>query len=465
MPALRDRLQRIFTVEPVVFFFMTGTFILTPASQQLVIVKVCVELYGNASLCSDPQRSDAYAEIQRGASHILLAYAGTLSLVSIPPAILLGSWSDRAGRKLGMALPSLLSLVTGGVLIAMVLVKDASPYWVVAAALATGVSGGYVSVFLSCFSYVADVTDAGSRTLRMALVEAMVFLGGMVGFLLGGALLQQRSGFLAAFGAYCACHVLSLLYVLLWLRSPAPAGRPGPDAGPGGEEGPGGGGVPSGLPLLRYARLSFRAVLRKRPDQERLKLHFLILCTFLNNVIAVGDQCILLLFLTYKPREFTTALYGVFNSTRMLLLGLIVSLMGLFPLLMRCVGEMTLAKMSAFSRGVSYILLAFSTNTWMVFLVALVGAPAGITQAVIRSLSSAIVEPDEQGAMFSFMASMEALCILVAASIFNGIYPLTLESFPGLVFILMAGFSFIILIFMQWISEMPTTHPRLLIQD
>uniref|UniRef100_A0A0E9VHV4 Uncharacterized protein n=1 Tax=Anguilla anguilla TaxID=7936 RepID=A0A0E9VHV4_ANGAN len=44
-----------------------------------------------------------------------------------------------------------------------------------------------------------------------------------------------------------------------------------------------------------------------------------MICTFLNNLIAMGDQAVLLLYLTYTPREFTTEMYGVFNSARMLL--------------------------------------------------------------------------------------------------------------------------------------------------
>ncbi|KAJ8341908.1 hypothetical protein SKAU_G00341990 [Synaphobranchus kaupii] len=423
MPGLGERLREIFTVEPVLFFFMTGIFIVTPVSQQLVITKVCKELYPNTTVCDNPEHFKGDEEIQRRSSYIILAYAGMLSLVSIPPAILLGSWSDQGGRKLGMVLPSLLSLVAGCIFITMTVMESSSAYWCVVAALVMGISGGYVSVFISCFSYVADVADAGSRTRRMALAESMVFVGGTVGFLLSGFLLQ-RFGFVVAFGAYCAFHVVSILYVLLWLRSPHPTAQTLLD---GDQEETGNDAL--GLSLTMYARRSFRAVFRKRHDQENLKLYFLIICTFLNNVIATGEQSILLLYLTYKPREFTTEMYGVFSSARMLLFG--ISLMGLLPLLLRCFGEMTLAKISAFLRAASLVLLAFSTNTWMVFLVAVVGAPSGITQAVTRSLSSAIVDPNEQGAMFSFMASMEALCILVGALLFNGIYPLTLTSFPG----------------------------------
>ncbi|XP_064189277.1 proton-coupled folate transporter isoform X2 [Anguilla rostrata] len=441
MPGLRERLRAIFTVEPVLFFFMTSTFIFVPAFQQLVIAKVCNEMYPNKTVCADSIQIKGDVEIQRQSSYILLAYTGMLSLVSIPPAMILGSWSDQGGRKLGMVLPSLLALVSSSVFIAMAVVESASAYWGVAAALVSGLSGSHVSVFLSCFSYVADVADASSRTRRMALAESMVFVGGTAGFLLSGFLLT-RFGFVATFGVCCAFHVLSVLYVLLWLPSPDRTTQT--LLADSQEEA---GSVPLGLSVLTYAGRSFKTMFRERRDGEKHKLLLLMICTFLNNLIAMGDQAVLLLYLTYTPREFTTEMYGVFNSARMLLFGF--ALMGLFPLLLRCFGEMTLAKMSAFLRTVSCVLMAFSTNTWMVFLAAVVGTPSGIPQAVTRSLSSAIVDPNEQGAMFSFMASMEALCLLVAAMLFNGLYPLTLTSFPGMVFIMMAGFAFIILIFIQ----------------
>ncbi|XP_030642876.1 proton-coupled folate transporter [Chanos chanos] len=459
----REKLRRLVTVEPVIFFYMTSTFIVTPAYQQLVITKVCNELFTDSEICKNPEHYTQDEEIQARSSYILLFYTAILSLVSIPPALLLGSWSDQAGRRSVMVMPSLLSLLSGAVFITLDLVEDMTVYWCLAAAALTGLSGGHVSVFLSCFSYLADVTAGSSsaRTLRMAMAESMIFVGGTVGFLLAG-FLEQEYGLLYAFVAYCACHVLAVLYILLWLQDPRPVKlNRSPSLKAESEKGaieeP-----PRSRPfILQYAKLSLKAVFRRRPGQERLKLHFLILCTFINNLMAVGETSILLLYLMYEPREFTTVLFGVFNAVRMLLLGF--SLLGLFPLLLRCFSEMTLAKLSALTRAAAYILLACSTNTWMVFLVAVVGAPAGITQAVIRSLSSAIVELDEQGAMFSFTASVEATCILIAGTMFNGLYPLTLTTFPGMPFIVMAGFAIIVLIFMQWISEMPASQPRLVL--
>ncbi|XP_076835221.1 lysosomal proton-coupled steroid conjugate and bile acid symporter SLC46A3 isoform X2 [Brachyhypopomus gauderio] len=464
MPEWLERLRRIVTVEPAIFFYMTSTFIMLPAYQHLVIVKVCQELYEDSEACKDSGHGEDTKDVQSHSSYILLIYTAVLSSVSIPPALLLGSWSDAAGRRSVMVLPFLLSVLSGGVFMAMALVPSLSVYWCLLAAGLTGLSGGHVSVFLSSFSYLADATtDPGAgRTLRMAVAEAMIFVGGTVGFLLGG-FLEQDLGLPAAFAAFITCHILAVFYILLWLRDPTPVSSTlgvltnDDSVREDLEE------SEWGLFVLKHARRSFRAVFKRRSGQERLKLHFLILCTFINNLVAIGEQSILLLYLMYEPREFTTEMFGLFNSARMLLLGF--GLLGLFPLLLRCFKEMTLAKLGTSFRAASYVLLAFSTNTWMVFLVAVLSAPAGITQAVIRSLSSAIVGPDEQGAMFSFSASVEATCFIFAAVLFNGLYPQTLSTFPGMPFIVMAGFCIIVLILMQWISEMPATHPRLVLPD
>lgn len=233
------------------------------------------------------------ADVESLSSYVMLFFTAVLSVVSVPPALMLGSWSDRAGRKCVMVLPFILSLLSGGVLVAMVLVQSLSVYWCLLAAGLIGLSGGHVSIFLSSFSYLADVTmdSASSRTLRMAVAESMIFIGGMVGFLLGG-FLEQEFGLLAAFITYLCCQTLAILYILLWLRDPRPIISPLMFPAKEHEPQPDSENSDSRLFILKYAKMSFKAVLRRRSGQDRLKLHFFILCTFINNLMSVGECCI-----------------------------------------------------------------------------------------------------------------------------------------------------------------------------
>lgn len=228
---------------------------------------------------------------------MLLLYSAILSLVSIPPALFLGSWSDSAGRRSVMVLPSLLSLVAGGVLVCVDQLPQAGPLWVLPAAAIVGLTGSHVSIFLSCFSFLADATagDSRSRTVRMAVAESMIFVGGTVGFLLGG-FLEKAYGLTTTFGAYIACHVILILYVALWLRDPRPfPSSPGPlSKSPAAKQDNDETDVmtprASRLSPVSHLKRTFYSVFRNRPGQERLKLLFLIICSFLNNLVAMGEN-------------------------------------------------------------------------------------------------------------------------------------------------------------------------------
>lgn len=461
MCTLIQKLRNLITVEPVMFLFMTGTFLLTPAYQQLILFKVCSELYyENRDICADLQNHQAESTaVQSKASYIMLIYMSVTSFLSVIPAIFLGSWSDRAGRKVGMCLPSIFSAVGGGLFIAVAVVPEIGAYWTIVNAAIIGISGSHVAVFLSVFSYLADISDGAALTTRISIAEAMVYLGGTAGFLLGGTLLQYYS-FTHAFGVFCGCHILSVIYVICWLKDSKHQQDQekmlqGVDEGILEET--------NSLSLSMYAKETLSCIVKKRPAQDRLKLYLLVLCTFLINLGNTGEQSLTLMFVTYPPRSFSSAQYGEFTAIRMLLTGFF--LLSVFPLLLRYIGEMTLAKFSTLIRTGAFFLMAFSTNTWMVFLVAVVNAGGGFPPTVIRSVCSRIVGPNEQGSMFSFLASVETLCIMIGAAIFNGLYPATLTSFPGMSFIVMAAFMIITLILIQWVSEMPTTHPRLILNE
>uniref|UniRef100_A0A4W3KIC8 Proton-coupled folate transporter-like n=2 Tax=Callorhinchus milii TaxID=7868 RepID=A0A4W3KIC8_CALMI len=213
-------LRHIITVEPVVFLFFTGSFLCTPALQQLALKKICEEIYIKEEICGDLTYHLKESQVvQSKVSYFLLFYTSILTFVSIPPSILLGSWSDQGRHKLGMILPNIGAAFSGIIFIAIVEVEGMSIYWCFLGATFMGLSGNYVAIILSIFSYVASITDQQNRTLRFGIVEAMILIGGTVGFLLSGWLLQYYT-YIFVFSVFCGCHLVSILYVILWLREP-----------------------------------------------------------------------------------------------------------------------------------------------------------------------------------------------------------------------------------------------------
>ncbi|XP_071996933.1 proton-coupled folate transporter-like isoform X2 [Engystomops pustulosus] len=389
-------LRSIITVEPVLFLFMTGLFLQTPAYQQLILNKVCQESYDD-SICTNIQENqEEFKAVQRRGSYIMLIHIAIMSLLSVLPALVLGAWSDMGSRRIGMLLPCVFSVASGGLYIAIYYLKSMNVYWTFAAAALFGISGGHVSMFLSVFSYLADVTESMNRTFRIGIAESMIFLGGTFGFLLGGSLLEH-STFTVLFGVFCGCNLLGAIYVLIWLQESKPLNRFNRqlyeefNGGDESEEKY----LPAKKSVVTYIKDSFNTIVKKREGQNQLKIHLILLCVFLINLCNVGEQSISLMFVSYPPRSFNNELYGWYTASKMLISGL--WLICTFHWLLKHIKETRLANIGVIMRTISFLLMAFSTTKWMVFLSGVINAPSGYTVAVLRSVSSKIASPNEQG--------------------------------------------------------------------
>ncbi|XP_067900260.1 proton-coupled folate transporter isoform X2 [Heterodontus francisci] len=437
-------LRALVTVEPVVFLFLASTFLNAVALQRLLLVKICEDLYNKEDMCGDLSHHPSESLVVQGkASYVLLLSTVVLISLSIPPSILLGARSDQAGRKLGMVLPSIGAAFGGAIMIVMVQVKEMSIYWCIFASALMGIFGNYVAIVLSVFSYIADITNDGNRTMRIGIVQSMNYIGATIGYLLSGWLLQNYT-MTHVFGVYCGCQVVSIFYVLLWLQeSNCETERMHLTD----EIAPTANDRVFTRYIFLYTSRTWETFSKVRGGQDQLKLYLICLCIFLIYVCSAGEQSILIFFLTYPPRHFSVELYGIYSAIKMFLEG--AALIGLFPCMLHCNKEITLAKVGVLMRLGSLVLLAFSTHTWMVFLSAVINSLSGFTGAVLQSMASSIVERNEQGAMFSCMASIEMICVIIGATIFDALYPKTLTSLPGFSFIVMAGFQVILLILIQ----------------
>lgn len=218
----------------------------------------------------------------------MLIHLAIMSLLSVLPALILGAWSDMSSRRVGMILPCLFSVASGGLYIAIYYVKSMTVYWTLAGAVLFGISGGHVAMFLSVFSYLADITESMNRTLRMGIAESMIFLGGTFGFLLGGILLEH-STFAVLFGVYCGCNLLGAFYVLLWLQDPNILNEfsrlneeyHGEDESELNNN-------PAKKSVVTYLKDSCNTMVKKREGQNRLKIHLILLCVLLINLCNVG---------------------------------------------------------------------------------------------------------------------------------------------------------------------------------
>ena len=214
------RIFREITVEPVLFIFMLCTFLKTPVNQQLIFRKTCIQLY-NESFCADNLTSEACGKssseenaVQKSSSEWIFYNAVAYSVPSIISSLLLGSWSDKFGRKVAILLPLVGLGIEAISNILNVHFYDAPPKYLLYGNILSGICGGFSTILMAVFSYIADITkDKNNRTLRIGLLESMTFVGGATGELISGVLIE-RLGFMAPFIIILSLIAIIIIYVL-----------------------------------------------------------------------------------------------------------------------------------------------------------------------------------------------------------------------------------------------------------
>lgn len=95
------------TVEPVLFLYMLGVYLLYSVFQNLVYEKVCLE-HNDPSVCANLYHPDHEAQlsmVQQEASYWIKVSTFAMVLPSIVVDCYMGSWSDVFGRKPTLLLP------------------------------------------------------------------------------------------------------------------------------------------------------------------------------------------------------------------------------------------------------------------------------------------------------------------------------------------------------------------------
>jgi len=103
------------------------------------------------------------------------------------------------------------------------------------------------------------------------------------------------------------------------------------------------------------------------------------------------------------------------------------------------------------SKAACMTYMAFCTTSEMMYLVPAIGILASFAAPSIRSLLSKLVEPDETGKMFAFVAIVENLVFLLGAVVYNSAYPATRGFFKGLCFVAASCLLIVPISLLSWL--------------
>ncbi len=226
--------EKIVTVEPVLFLYMFGNFLFANLIPQYYFNRYALETVG--------PNSDVASQLENGTSCINITVAEELtgnnetqtiveshttllivycSLAYQPLAffstLFLGPLSDYFGRRPVLIL-ALLGATLQAVCAIFIVHFNLGLYLFILAYAIAGVSGGLSSIVMGCYAYISDVSSKKWRTVRLGVVDSMIFLAGVISSGFGGWWFKYLHCRLQnPLIVVVACNLAGILYVLIFV--------------------------------------------------------------------------------------------------------------------------------------------------------------------------------------------------------------------------------------------------------
>ncbi|XP_076673167.1 putative peptidoglycan muropeptide transporter SLC46 isoform X3 [Andrena cerasifolii] len=429
------------TVEPMIACYVIPCMLASLATQNLSLEKACrVNLAYPDEVCTAlANRNTTGYETEETAIQQLVAGMQTwkMALTSGLPTILIlfmGAWSDRTGlRKPCMLLPIIGEFLSSVSMLLCTYFFHEVPMEVtgVFEALWPALTGGWFTMFMGVFSYIADITSVESRTLRIGAANVFLSLGVPIGMALSG-ILYLKLGFYGVFGISTVCYVLSFIYGLVVIKEPP---RPHLKQAEKSDE--------KKMSLcaaildffaFKHIEETFRVAFKKGRNNRQKRVMVLMVVVMVVIGPLYGEMAVMYLYMRYRY-HWNEVMFSMFTTFAMVtnLIGTAISV-GVFSHILK-IDDAIVGIMSSMSKILAGFVYAFATTDWMIYLAAIVEIVNGTSFIAMRSIASKLVSTDELGKVNSLFGVCESLMPLVYGPVYSSIYAATMKTFPGTFFI------------------------------
>ncbi|XP_049870991.1 solute carrier family 46 member 3-like [Pectinophora gossypiella] len=442
----------LITVEPILACYVMPSVLSALATQNLYLEKACrVNLRYPHHVCDALTRRDTanFTAEEEEVQKLVASVAGWKTVLQsfLPCFILifLGAYSDRVGqRKFCMLLPIVGEFLTSIGLIINTYLFYQLPLEVAAVteAIFPALTGGWFTMFMGVFSYIADVTTEEQRTLRIGVVNLFYSVGVPVGAALSG-ILVHKIGLYGVFSISASLYIISFFYGFYRIKEVKRA-----DLNIKKTEGC--------FEWLRdffdtrYVKETLMVAFKRGPNNRRLRVIMLIvvLCVVIGPIY--GEMSVMYLFTRYRF-NWNEVDFSMFSTYAMCtsLVGTLFSV-GVFSHLLKF-DDAIIGVISCTSKILSGFMYAFSTKTWQIYIAPLIEIFNGTSFIAMRSMVSKLVDKDELGKVNSFFGLAEAMMPLVYAPMYTTVYTATIKSFPGAFFLLGGGLTVPAVLIFLWL--------------
>ena len=347
--------KRFLTVEPAMATYMVAVTAGNPITQQYLYARFAEDYnytasYGNVSECDTTESAQAAdpvgQQVQTMASMWSILLIASDLLPSLVTTVILGAYSDKAGRKKAM-IPTIVGLMIKCIFTLMVVTFRLPLALMIVGTAIDGCLGGTFTMMMASLAYIADVTSLKQRPLRILAVE--IFSGlGQTAASIGAGYLIKALGFTYPYFVILGIDLFTLLYVLFGVKETVPKN---PDAK---------------LCSCSNFQKGIGVLSRNTPDKRRWKLIASLFTFFLISMMDFGAVEVITFYVLNPPLCWNSVLIGFYNS-----FAYVVQTIGsllFLKLFHRYLKEYGLVIISCLSGIGFYLLLAQSTTTLMVFM-------------------------------------------------------------------------------------------------
>ena len=223
----RANAKRCVTVEPASILMYISIGCVTSITQQYVYQRlgqeknITVENENSSKYCREGDihnmsNYDLINEVQKEASYILASFKAVSLVPMMFSAVMLGSYSDRIGRKVILVLPIIGLCVRIGIL-ALVIFLHMNMYYLHIGMILEGFLGGSVLFLCGVFSYISDITTTKRRTLRVIILECCSTVGWVISQLGIGYLIKYHHILISVL-IILGCAMINLVYVVFFVQ-------------------------------------------------------------------------------------------------------------------------------------------------------------------------------------------------------------------------------------------------------
>ena len=413
--------------EIIFFLFKTHQMMLDPVAREYLYQISGQEIFGKSDRYDQNATNfvERDADTERMAVLYTVIYRHVNSIPSIVLGLMVGSWSDRIGRKIplvigciGLALGSLCFVISTSSWIPTIILFF----------LACSIRGLFCTASITrtaIYSYVADMTPNTERTTRMSTLLAVNFVGLFLGSFLAGVILEigDFSTEFAIMIGMISIYAIAILFLMPYDKPALPVNDKSFENNS----------------TLSYIRGTIQCLLKERNDNGRRYILASLCTLMLQQCFRAGEQDVLLFYIKRQGMSESTSMYSY-----LLAAGHVSNMLMSFVGVPFISGRLKLSDQWCVVIGtivllVKSVALSLSNQIWMLFLVFIICSPGIMTISVTKSMISKMVDNDENGKIFALISSIESVSFLAGSTLMPLLYQRTAHIYAGIVFVVEAA--------------------------